>query len=395
MKKYIFMLLFFLGCFFACLSTEVNLVEAVTAKVTTDSYDSRKITIALDDVDAGLNRIIINEVRLCQAGDMNCQEVIYRNGSNIEKKQVIFLYSQEFIRIAEDRTATLTYNIRSEGDGLKYFYIATYADQSLNTNYSYFLEHSLSTLSERITVNPDGNGNPMHEYDAVQYTSVRKINFDIKLLESELEGEGATYSGLVYVCEFAEEKLSRCGEYLVGSDTLEYYISSYGDGQKLIEFFVGYKDTTYDLSVPDVSTVLTKDTAKQVSKKLYLDTVGPEISIEGGNWVYVEAGKKYTAQKATCTDAIFNEDVCSVTNDLNVVSIRYDTEDYQIVTYEASDRIGNVSSVSVKIKVEIPQKGNNTGVYIAISVGVLLVTFLILGWVLIKNNEKKKKMSYI
>jgi hypothetical protein len=135
--------------------------------------------------------------------------------------------------------------------------------------------------------------------------------------------------------------------------------------------------------------------ATLVSKMIYLDTIGPEITVEGGNWVYVEAGQKYVAAKATCKDAVFSEAKCYPDNDASEVRIDYNSPKYQIITYTATDELGNVSSVSVKVKVEVAQGDSSNGVMWIISGAALALTAIILGWVLIKNNEKKKKLSYI
>lgn len=389
MKKYILSMLFFLGCFFMCLSTNSNIVNAQTVNVgiTTDSYDSRKITISLENLSPAINKIVVNEVAVCEAEDTDGCIKINFDG----EKYIRILHSQEYEH-AQTTTASLVYDIKSTTDGDKYFYVATYHFETndLLSEYCSYFKHTLSTLSQRVVINPDASGRPAHEYDATQYTPVRKLNFTVELLEDELVND---YSGLLYVCEYLNEKITRCVEYSLGIDILEYYISSYGDGLKQINFYVVKKNQT--VNSPDELNGQVQDKATLVSKKIYLDTIGPEISVVGGNWVYVEAGKTYTPQEATCKDAIFSEDTCSVSNDSNIVAIKYNVDEYQIITYEATDRLGNISSVAVKIKVEIAESSGNLKTYIIISSAVLVITGLILGWVLIKNNEKKKKMSYI
>ena len=132
-----------------------------------------------------------------------------------------------------------------------------------------------------------------------------------------------------------------------------------------------------------------------MSKKIILDTVGPKITIEGGQWIFVPVGSKYKAQDATCRDSTFTVDECKVDNDLDVVRINYKEDNYQLITYSATDRLGNTSSVVVKVKVEIPINNSGSMIAILVSVGVILVTFSILGVILYNNHQKKKKLSYI
>ncbi len=399
MKKYFLMLLLFLGCFFVGLSIDASLVEAVNATVTTDSYNSRKITINLTDVDVSINKLVVSEAKACKESEEGCVKIEYT--SDKQSMYVKLSGTKSYTRIAEDRTATVEYTITSPEDGEKYIYIAAYRNEILNINYSYLVTYNLSTLNERLVVNPDGNGKPLYEFDEIQYTPVRKLPFNINFVASELTD---TYSGLVYVCEVEKEEakegekenefLRRCGEFLVGSDVLEYYVASFGDGFKKLNFYLAFKGKTINLDNSNLFEEF-KDKAKPISKEVYLDTIGPEIIVEGGNWVYLEAGKTYTPKTATCQDAIFKTQPCTVTNDSNIVTIKYNTSDYQIITYEGTDAIGNVSSVSVKIKVELASDNNDWIIYLVSSIGIFLVVLIILAWVLIKNNEKKKKLSYI
>ena len=132
-----------------------------------------------------------------------------------------------------------------------------------------------------------------------------------------------------------------------------------------------------------------------ISKRIVLDTVGPKITIEGGQWIFVESGKKYSEQKATCVDAVFPGDSCEVTNDLKVVRIDYKSNKYQLITYEATDRLGNTSSIAVKVKVEIITKDNSVAIAVIGGAVILLITVTILGVIVYKNGQKKKKLSYI
>ena len=247
-----------------------------------------------------------------------------------------------------------------------------------------FCQTHKSTLNQRIVINPDAEGKPTYTFDYTQYTKVRANSVTIELFEDEY----VEYNGDVYICEFYNN-LDHCHKYTIGKNTLNFYISSLNDGEKIVNFYLVKKDKTVtDDKFTDANSTL-------ISKKIVLDETGPKISVEGGQWVFVPAGQKYKEQKATCADATFTTDSCSVTNDLEIVRINYKTEKYQLITYTAKDRLGNVSNVVVKIKVEIPVDNTDTMVTLLICAGVVAVTFTILGIAVYKNHQKKKKLSYI
>ena len=174
-----------------------------------------------------------------------------------------------------------------------------------------------------------------------------------------------------------------------------------GKNDTLEMFFVAVDEIHQKKGLPailiDQILQMCIDNGVKISKKIYLDTVGPKIKIEGGQWIFVESGKRYKQQEATCSDAVFPSPKykCTVNNDLDIVRIDYTKDDYQLITYSAVDELGNISNVVVKIKVEIAENDNSGLIAIIISGVVVLVTFSILGVVVYKNNQKKKKLSYI
>jgi len=389
MKKYVLGVLFFLGCFFLSL-TNTNSVSADSiANVVTDPYDSRVVTINLSGLSPRTAKLEVNEVAFCHEGEVGCNS--YFVGG--ETKHLRILDTEVYKEVSTTGNYSVSYRIESTGDGDKYLYIVPYHKDGNNLvigdAYVCLLAHKLSTLNQRITINPDAQGNPLHVYNSVQYSSVRKLTVDISLYDDEYP----SYSGIGYICEEFDNALHYCSEYVLNGNVWDYYITSYGDGEKIINIYLVNTGVTI-LTSNDLSVELSSK-ARLISKKIYLDTIGPEITIEGGNWVFVEAGKKYTPGKATCQDAVFKELECVVDNDANVVKINYTNPKYQIITYTAKDELGNVSSATVKVKVEILEEDSSWGTWLIISGTVLLVTGLILGWVLIKNNEKKKKLSYI
>ena len=391
MKKYVFSILLFLGCFFVSLTMNTSETLAVSETVVVDAYDSRKINVTIEELSPRTQVINIHEIEYCNdTSDPACKEVLV--GAN---NRVIFkiLNTVSFeVDMNRTTTAVIDYTIQSLSDGLKRFFVEPMNDNEPMKAYYHIFEYELSTLNQRIVINADGNGNPLHVYDNLQYISVRVLPITIELLPDEIE---KTYSGLVYVCEVDNV----CRDYELEDNLINFSLDSYGDGLKQLNIYLVKKGYTIDQKKLEME-LKNESKVRLVSKNIYLDTVGPEISVDGAGdswvWAYVEAGKKYVAVKAVCKDAVFTEDDCVVSNDSEIVKLNYNTDKYQFVTYEATDRLGNTTSIPVKIKVEIStgeEKG--IGLYLGISIAVLAVTGIVLTYVLIKNNEKKKKLSYI
>ena len=385
MKKYILGVFFFLGVLFVSLISNGNIVRAdTTATVTTDPYDSRKISIELVGLINRTNRIEVHEVVTCLPGEEGCQKYVVG-----EEKYFKILTTVEYVNLTVDLSAILDYTITTPGDGEKEFYIVPFEGANVLDSYSCYFTHQLSTLTQRVVVNPDGNGNAKHVYDHIQYSPVRKLSVSVNLFDVEYE----KYTGDVYICEMMGEEMVHCGDYVIDDNTMDYYLTSYGDGKKYLHIYLVKKGN----SIGDTNNILQelKDEAIVIAKDIYLDTIGPEITIDGGNWVFVGANEKYQEQRATCKDAVFENDPCIATNDYSVVGIDYSDSRYQIITYEAIDKLGNISTVPVKVKVNQEVKDDSLTVWLIVCGGIMLATFTVLGYVLMKNHEKKKKLSYI
>lgn len=395
MKKYVFSVLFFLGCFFMCLTQNVNTVKAdVTSTIDVDSYDSRKISIKLEGLHVRTAVVKVHEINYCNEGEAGC------NSTMVGTQTLFFniVNSTEIpITFDERDAATIEYNIISEGDGEKNYFVEPFRDDagnlvSMSSLYYHVFKYNLSTLTQRVVVNADGNGKPLYEFDNVQYTAVRTLPITISFSEYERKN---TYSGLVYICEGSGNV---CREYVVDNEPINFSIDSYGDGNKQLNIYLVKLNQTINTNANNLQEEL-KGKSTFVSKNIYLDTVGPEISVEGkGNswvWVHLEPGQKYDVADTVCKDAVFSNDECVVSNDANVVRIDYNSDKYQFVTYEATDRLGNTTSIPVRIKVAHVEAESNVLMYIMIPVVVMVITGAILGYFLLKSHDKKKKMSYI
>ena len=390
MKKCIFAIMLFLGSLLFGFNNEVNLVEAGNSQpeeiFVADAYDKRKLTITVEDVPNQAILAKVYEVRQCAPSDSSCIQLGHI-------KVEVFDMVEYTVSVGESKIVKLDYRIVTENDGKKTIMVVFYESrENENSCRTVMFDYELSTIGDRIVLNPDGNGKPLHRYDGVEYTSVRNLPISINLTQEEKE----KYSGIVYICEEGSSPI----EFDIYKEKLNVSLLSYGDGTKVIKFYFVKSNVTPPTYTENLESFLATG-AEEVVKNIYLDTVGPKIYVKGEDenwvWVYLEAGKTYRDQQPICIDAVFSEDSCNVKNDLDVVSIKYDTENYQFVTYEASDRLGNVTMVTAKIKVEIidTTERDNWILGLAISGGVMLVVFIVLGYILIKNHEKKKKISYI
>ena len=400
MKKYIFSIMFLLGCFFFTLQTQPVKADNMSAEVTSDAYDTRLITIELKGIYSRVKSVNVYEIVYC---DQDGEEIDGKTCSEydlgIDNKQTLI-----FAKLTDQGTfyalvdasegannyynATITYQVSSANDGVRHFYVEALMYDQAQPSYSCVFQYNLSTLNQRVIINPDAQGVPLHVYDHKQYSPSRVLNIDIQLTEDEIND---IYSGDIYIFEEGVSKYS----YLFSDNNIfNFGLESYGDGLKKIEIYLLKKGQTIDQNT-DVKTQLNANKAQIISKEIYLDTIGPNISIEGGQWILVEAGKKYQPQDATCVDAVFQTDECIVTNDAGIVELDYNSTQHQFITYEARDRLGNVRTLHVNVKIQQKEDNSSIVTTLVVSGCVLGITATILGYILIRNNEKKKKISYI
>ena len=400
MKKYFFTLIFMFSFFFFGLTS--NVVSAAEGPMQytidlADSYDNRIIDITITNYNGYARSFLISELAVCSVEEEDsCQKYARAKNNDIDYSDIFMkvVGEETRINIPQDNVdgellQTTRYTIQTVSDGDIFILIQCLSGSGgimSGTEQDYaFGVYKLSTLNQRIVINADAEGKPTYSYDNIQYTPTRNNKINIGLFTDEY----VTYNGEVYVCEYYQEANHKCLKYTISEDAINYYFESYGDGEKTVNFYLVKRDQTItDNNFTDTNSTL-------ISKKIILDTVGPKITIEGGQWIFVPVGSKYKAQNATCRDSTFTTEECIVDNDLDIVRINYKEDNYQLVTYSATDKLGNTSSVVVKVKVEIPTDNTGSMIAILVSVGVILVTFSILGVILYSNHQKKKKLSYI
>ena len=141
MKKYFFAILFFLGCLFIDFNIDNNVVNAQPiVSMEADSYDSRKITIKLEGLNARTNSIRIDEVIKCNASDDGCTS----DGVKIIPNTSYTPPSNG----ATFTSTTFEYQITTPNDGIKYFYIQMSGVSHFETT---VVEYKLSTKEAGFT----------------------------------------------------------------------------------------------------------------------------------------------------------------------------------------------------------------------------------------------------
>lgn len=409
MKKYFFALIFVFSVFFLGLSTnEVSAAGDMVVEISQASqYDNHIINFTFSNYHINTASIRVSELKICTSSDPSNEEGCgkYPKAVNNDVNMSDYYFKvvgdpvDYKVDVPEGENVlppiTKEYTVRTMEDGAVYLLITCHQLSGTaisGSDASAFIIYTLSTLNQRVVINPNSQGIPTNMENNIQYTAVRNNNIKVSLSEEEYNySTSRTYNGDVYVCEYYQDKNNDCLKYTLSlTDTyFNYYFKSYGDGEKVLRIYLIKEGKALnEFEFTDLNSTL-------VVKNIILDTIGPKIKIDGGQWIYVPYGSRYEEQKATCSDAVFSGDECTVKNDLKVVRIDYTKDKYQLVTYEATDRLGNTSSLVVKVKVEIPTEDTGNLVTLLISGLVLVTTFTILGIVVYKNHLKKKKLSYI
>lgn len=270
----------------------------------------------------------------------------------------------------------------------------------------------------KMVINPDSNGEPTYSYpydiemevlpgvtETVtlhkQYTNSRDIVVSIYIAKDTT----SVYSNKFQVCEIIKENtegnveaLRYCSEYMVSSDVVtltnsegveeEWYVTNslfqirgVNDGAKDIEVKINRTDALG-------TTILTK------TQEIIIDTTGPVITLEGGEYVYLAAGDTYTDLGAVCVDdSEVIESACKVTAEDKVIDSS--KEGYQYIMYTAVDFLGNETNISRKIIVETKVEEGGISLYWIFAGIVVLLVGVFLIYVVLKNKEKQRNQSVL
>lgn len=238
-------------------------------------------------------------------------------------------------------------------------------------------------LVNRIVLNANSEGALSNVYDGVQYTRARDITVAINLTEDEL----VEFADDFDLCEVIPASTADnvreqeiCATYDVGDQNISFQLRGRKDGEKELRIYFYKGDASHGKMAP-------------ISKKIVLDTIGPSITLTGGEYIYLLQGQKYEELGATCEDnSGVASEACVVT--IENVSIDMNKSEYQYIRYTASDFLGNEVNVVRKIMVEIPKKKPNYSYWIYAG-GLVLIIAGFLGYKVIKNKEKQKNQSVL
>ena len=171
-----------------------------------------------------------------------------------------------------------------------------------------------------------------------------------------------------------------CSTYLILEDEYNFQIPGMGDGEKTIKIYIH-------------SLGNQQGSLKTITKKIFLDTTAPVITLKEGAYIFLSKGQKYVEPGATCED-----DSGLITGECNVaiqdVEIDMHSKDYQYIRYTAKDFLGNETNAVRVIMIEVPEKDTDYTFWIFAGIGIaILAAFLFLqAW---KNKEKQKNQSVL
>lgn len=233
--------------------------------------------------------------------------------------------------------------------------------------------------------NKNENGDPIYNIENRQYTRSRDIVITINLSEQEL----IDYDNKFNICEVipssdtsSSGETERCSFYSITKKSHNFQIYGTNDGKKEIRVYF-------------YSNFANQSIAASASNLIYLDTVGPAISLNGGEYVFVPSGKKYSDQGATCEDGsdIVSENGCNVVT--QSYEIDYKKDGYQYIRYTAVDFLGNETNMLRKVMVEQKSEKKGLDLYWYFAIGAVVIVTLAMGYIVIKNKEKQKNQSVL
>ena len=248
----------------------------------------------------------------------------------------------------------------------------------------FIVENHLCKASEQVVINPSSSGEASNMYEGIQYTRARDIIVKINIDESEL----ALYDDYFDICEVIPASSidnvvahENCSYYYTENGSNAFQISGRHDGEKVLNiyFYSSYEN---------------KAKSKTITKTIVLDTTGPLITLNGGEYIYIPLVESYEELGATCVDdSGYTGAECSVT--IGEANIDMKKQGYQYIRYTAVDFLGNEENVLRKVLVEIEEEKSNSYLYwVGAGIGIaILAAFLFIHvW---KYKEKQKNQSVL
>lgn len=228
----------------------------------------------------------------------------------------------------------------------------------------------------------DVTGAPVAENK--QFTRTRDITITINISDDDI----GSYDSRFDICEIIPEgnagnvrQEEKCSFYMINKKTHNFQLSGRGDGEKEIKvyFYSNYENKAV------------KDT---ITKKIVLDTTGPSITLNGGEYIYIPVKETYTELNATCVDdSLVVNGACSVV--VGDTTIDKKKAGFQYIRYTATDFLGNEVNVLRKVMVEIKTEEKGIDLYWYFAGGLVLIVAGFLTVKVIKNKDEQKNQSVL
>ena len=266
---------------------------------------------------------------------------------------------------------------------------------------AFFIDGNYTRALDKVVINANTNGEATNVYEVVveagdgttepitefkQFTRSRELVITINIDEETLE----VYDSKFDICEIIPEgnagnvrEMEVCNYYETTKKNHNFQLSGRNDGEK-------------EIKIKFYSNYINKAVADTITKTINLDTTGPVITLEGGEYIYVPNGKSYDSKLgATCIDdsGVQSNEGCTVIQ--GEVNIDRKKSGYQYIKYTATDFLGNEVNVLRKVMFETSSGEEGVDWYWYFAGFILLVTVGGLTVKVIKNKDKQKNQSVL
>lgn len=260
----------------------------------------------------------------------------------------------------------------------------------------------VGALQDFVVINADVNGAPTNvhfvevsvdgqtggaETEAKQFTRTRDITLTVNAPSTILNKYEDFIVCDVIIISDDQKKIDsdNCPKYSLSQNVHNYQLQLENDGEKEIAIIFNYLGKNNWNSLEDDIIV----------KKIVLDTTGPVIDLEGGEYVYIPLGKNYSELGASCED----DSIVKVEGGCKVViedkSIDMNKSGFQYIRYTAIDALGNETNILRKVMVEIKEDERGMDLYWYFAIGALVITIMSVSYIVIKNKEKQRNQSVL
>ena len=155
------------------------------------------------------------------------------------------------------------------------------------------------------------------------------------------------------------------------------------------------KDGEKVLKIRFYSNYTNKAVVDEVTKAIIIDSTGPKITLNGGEYLYLAAGKDYKEPGFVCEDTSdILDNSCKVTG-YQDAKINKQKTGYQYIRYTVTDFLGNETNVLRKVMVEVSTEDGGIDMYWFFAIGVVVIVSGVLAIKVIKNKDQQKNQSVL